>query len=1259
MDVDQPASSSLKSERPPSPTVPTAPEEPPAVPRSSEVEDPAQQPSPDDPPKISHERGKSPPADLEKVLKAEDVPTRVSSPKPPAAGPVATPEPARRTPSSRRATPMIVDEPPRALPKSSLSKSRRASPVEEQNPSQPHDRPLNVTDALTYLDEVKVQFADQPDVYNQFLDIMKEFKNEQIDTPGVIERVSQLFHGHPALIQGFNTFLPSGYRIECSTDAHDSNLITVTTPSGTIHSTQNGSNRGQMLWTTGANPTSGVAVARPESVVEYDPGSYLAGHAIEPAVQYVQKIKASCDHDTYRQFLGILSQYHHATEAIDEAEVSRQISLLFKDAPDLANDFRVFMPDRSQQGLDGSLPHQLLPRTMTPTLEGTASLKRKRKNIDKDREREKEALALRSNAGSVPPSKKSKHANQDTTPVSYNPRHIVAGPSSSMQGLPPQAQPSHVAMPSDDSSFFDHVKRALDSRDVYHEFLKLINLFTQEYVDRATLVKESRNFLGDTELHKQLRDILGWDERKEKTRFLADQHSSAELQKPGVVSMQERPRPGRIDYFEKYGSYRKVPAAEANIPCSGRDEMCRSVLNDEWVCHPTWTSEDSGFIAHKKNIYEEALHRSEEERHEYDFHIEAITRTISNLEPINNKIAQMNAEDRGTFKLKPNLGGTWKAIHQRVIKKIYGREPGLEVIQSMQDTPALAIPIVLTRLKQKEDEWKRAQREWNKVWREVDARNYAKSLDHQAITFKAADKKAITIKALVSQIEAAREEQMAARASLIDPLFSRTRPRHQLDFVMDDVPVLQDAMKLTFSFLDRTQAQINFAERRRIEGLLRSFIPLFFTLDPVSFNAAFSVSENGESEGSDADGASNLDEAELISIASSSKVAPGRGAQHHHRKNAALSLATAGGDLRKKLLKSEQAKSTSRKTRAHDASPAGSRPASPALIDEEMRAATSAGDLADSIREARRNPRRYIFFTNTAFYVLIRLLQLLVARLSVFKDLSAQIALESPKSRRSNPGSSTTGLSAQTTSKEHCYEFLLETCERLFDNEVEQHAFEDQMRAVFGIQHAYKIFTVDKLIGAIIKQVQAIFGDAKSQDLLENLKRERSLVAPTTQEQINTRRNAEKVLGPDENIFRIDWLSDTKTITVQLIGKDDSRFDDSEVLTGRWQSYIESYVSSDATSGVSQSKMKMPFLKRNIPAAVKETQPDVSSQDSLEIKICVRTYRLFYVTKSEDFLWKYRPKDEMEKSFAKLKRRSALRQEWLQKQQQSTPPPSS
>jgi paired amphipathic helix protein Sin3a len=53
-----------------------------------------------------------------------------------------------------------------------------------------------------------------------------------IDTPGVIERVSTLFAGNPELIQGFNTFLPPGYRIECGM-GDDPNAIRVTTPMGT------------------------------------------------------------------------------------------------------------------------------------------------------------------------------------------------------------------------------------------------------------------------------------------------------------------------------------------------------------------------------------------------------------------------------------------------------------------------------------------------------------------------------------------------------------------------------------------------------------------------------------------------------------------------------------------------------------------------------------------------------------------------------------------------------------------------------------------------------------------------------------------------------------------------------------------------------------------------------------------------------------------------------------------------------------------
>ena len=83
----------------------------------------------------------------------------------------------------------------------------------------PPYRQLKAEDALAYLDQVKTKFATEPEIYNQFLDIMKEFKAQSIDTPGVIERVLQLFRGHPMLILGFNPFLPPGYTIEFSDSA--------------------------------------------------------------------------------------------------------------------------------------------------------------------------------------------------------------------------------------------------------------------------------------------------------------------------------------------------------------------------------------------------------------------------------------------------------------------------------------------------------------------------------------------------------------------------------------------------------------------------------------------------------------------------------------------------------------------------------------------------------------------------------------------------------------------------------------------------------------------------------------------------------------------------------------------------------------------------------------------------------------------------------------------------------------------------------
>lgn len=262
------------------------------------------------------------------------------------------------------------------------------------------------------------------------------------------------------------------------------------------------------------------------------------------------------------------------------------------------------------------------------------------------------------------------------------------------------------------------------------------------------------------------------------------------------------------------------------------------MLNDEWVSHPTWASEEAGFQAHKKNTFEEALHKSEEERHEYHVQIEALSRTLALLEPLNTRIEKMSSEERALFRLPPGLGGPGRCLYQRIIKKVYGREHGGEVLIALQECPAVAVPVVLTRLRQKDEEWRRAQREWGRTWREVDCRNFYKSLDHLGIVFKAGDKKGITAKSFVGDIEGIKAKQLEDLQENGGKSFADCGVPPQLEYTFADTPVLHDSLKMVYSFLDHSQAQYSAPERRSVEKFLRGFVPMLCMYPEVEFNAA-------------------------------------------------------------------------------------------------------------------------------------------------------------------------------------------------------------------------------------------------------------------------------------------------------------------------------------------------------------------------------------------------------------------------------------
>ena len=84
------------------------------------------------------------------------------------------------------------------------------------SPDNPPRRGAQKEDAIAYLDAVKLRYEGTPDTYSDFLEVMQGFKSQRVDTPGVIDRVMQLFRGDRELVLGFNQFLPPGYVIEFS-----------------------------------------------------------------------------------------------------------------------------------------------------------------------------------------------------------------------------------------------------------------------------------------------------------------------------------------------------------------------------------------------------------------------------------------------------------------------------------------------------------------------------------------------------------------------------------------------------------------------------------------------------------------------------------------------------------------------------------------------------------------------------------------------------------------------------------------------------------------------------------------------------------------------------------------------------------------------------------------------------------------------------------------------------------------------------------
>ncbi|RDW87684.1 hypothetical protein BP5796_03378 [Coleophoma crateriformis] len=1245
-----------------------------------------------------------------------------------------------------------------------------------------------LNDALSYLDQVKVQFADQPEVYNKFLDIMKDFKSQAIDTPGVINRVSDLFAGHPNLIQGFNTFLPPGYRIECGTGT-DPNTIRVTTPMGTTvqsipgralpeaslgqggvngyygtqrptnwqqaphHSiespeavfspqnqsvgpaynqsqTQHSSFEAQQAAAAHQQQQRGVsqltnaaaAVGQPPRNAQTPTPGAQAGANGQPmekrgpvefnhAISYVNKIKNrfQAQPEIYKQFLEILQTYQRESKPIQD--VYAQVTTLFNTAPDLLEDFKQFLPESAaaakQAQAQKAAEEAALAASQTPqavrgetkmppvgnfTVAGAKENKKRPRNNTAAAPGTQVGMMGESSArpaigpGAVNKRTKLNHTRPlapDAPAISPTLTPVVPEP------MPPS---STSAATQEELAFFDRVKKYIANKSTMNEFLKLCNLFSQDLIDRNVLVHKVSNFIGgNPDLMNWFKVFVNYDGREEvidnrpkppsgrislsncrglgpsyrllprlgsqygrnggsefkfeeaDCQHMAKYNPSKDFQNYSYIPhgpcikhkidadklaqfhLAKRHKTSVTKADDMPNSYKQYAWNSINNlyqerikPCSGRDGMCQSVLNDEWASHPTWASEDSGFVSHRKNIFEESLHRIEEERHDYDFNIEANAKVIQLLEPIGQTILAMDPMEREQFRMPLGLGGQSQAIYKRVLKKVYG-DRGIEVAEDLFKDPCAVLPIVLARLKQKDEEWRFTQREWEKVWHAQTQAMYLKSLDHMGIHVKQADKKNFAAKHLVDAIKTKSEEQRRTRGTK-----GRT-PRYQFVYEFSDQEVITDVLR--FMVLYATVApQHNNSEKRRIIGFFEKFVQSFYDIPSNIIDERTQDIDRGTPD----------DEEDSVP-----ELSNGRGRRPFQSKK---------NDLRRGVL--DRPRNGVRGRSQQDDSAAGSRESTPdagSAGDDNMAEAGDEQALNEvtnerwvSVPEAANSTgleplehdlkadepfKRdfYNLYCNQTIYVFFSVFQTIYRRLAELKNAEEDVREEVRRSKLKKAAKEIGLIDDRNDyfgddTGESYYIRALSLIEDFINGDVEEPRYQDFLRHYY-LKKGWQLYTIVDLLKSLCRlgsTCSSLDNKEKTPDLIAQFYANRETKETSYNTEINLRKQAEKYIK-DGELFLIRWYHARKDVTLAWVHKDETTFDVDEMERNMaWQYYTSSYTRIEPTEGVPRQHLRKSVLTRNLPSGDTDSEDGFNQRkpllwgEDLTLQICVNTFKIIY-----------------------------------------------
>jgi paired amphipathic helix protein Sin3a len=216
---------------------------------------------------------------------------------------------------------------------------------------------------------------------------------------------------------------------------------------------------------------------------------------------------------------------------------------------------------------------------------------------------------------------------------------------------------------------------------------------------------------------------------------------------------------------------------------------------------------------------------------------------------------------------------------------------------------------------------------------------------------------------------------------------------------------------------------------------------------------------------------------------------------------------------------------------------------------------------------------------------------------------------------------------SKDTNPPDLYAKFMSALYNLLDGSSDNTKFEDDCRAIIGTQ-SYVLFTLDKLIYKVVKQLQAIATDEMDNKLLQLYLYEKSR-SPGRFFDLVYHENA-RVLLHDESMYRFECCLNPTRLSIQLM---EYGHEKPEVTAVSIDPNFSSYLFSEYLSSMSDSKLSDGvFLGRN---KRKHSNNDESSDslkaidgikvaNGLECKISCKTSKVSYVLDTEDFLFRLR-----------------------------------